>query len=90
MPPHGARGVPCAAAPAARGTAADAGNAGVPEEYVALAHRIADAAAEVTRRYFRCAPAGVNSRANLCTCCLPTPTKAILPPALQPAESPTA
>ncbi len=90
MPPHGARGVPGAAAPAARGTAADAGNAGVPEEYVALAHRIADAAAEVTRRYFRCAPAGVNSRANLCTCCLPTPTKAILPPALQPAESPTA
>ncbi len=74
MPPHSARSVQCSAAPAEHGVAADAGDADVPEAYVALAHRIADAAAEVTRRYFRCALAGAKLRGQLCTRCLPTPS----------------
>ena len=39
-------------------SAADApdGDAGVPQAYVDLAHRLADAAAKVTRQYFRHAP----------------------------------
>lgn len=51
-----ARGVDSAVS--ASTTAADApdGDAGIPQAYVDLAHRLADAAADVTRRYFRHAP----------------------------------
>ena len=51
-----ARGVDSAVNASTNAADAPDGDSGVPQAYVDLAHRLADAAAEVTRRYFRRAP----------------------------------